>query len=149
MQWSALVGLRFRMCSMCCHVWCSECEYMEESLHHMYLTINEMLQSEGESVQQCWLLAQNMEEKVMEKVAAIVNMDVRAVTPDALWELGLGVKTLVGTVEARLSAVNTASELWPVSCEMWAPEVVGPQIEAIPTIACVPPNVGILLEAAG
>ena len=80
----------------------------------MYLRVNEILQSEGESVQQCWLLAQNMEEKV----AAVVNMDVRAVTPDALWELGLSVRALVGKVEARQSAVDTASETWPVSCEM-------------------------------
>ena len=33
-----------------------------------------------------------------EKVAAVVNIDVRVVTPDALWELGLNVKTLVGKV---------------------------------------------------
>ena len=38
-----------------------------------------------------------------------MNVDVRAVTPDALWELGLSVKTLVGKVEARLCAVNKAS----------------------------------------
>ena len=58
-------------------------------------------------------------------------------------------KTLVGKVEARLSAVNTSSETWPVNCEMLAPEIVGPQIEAMPTIACVPPSVGAVLEATG
>ena len=62
------------------HALSGECEYIKESLHHMYLTINEILQSEGESVQQCWMIAQTMEEKV----AAVVNMVVRAVTPDAL-----------------------------------------------------------------
>ena len=40
-----------------------ECEYMEESLQHMYLAVNEILQSEGESVQRPWLLAQCMAEK--------------------------------------------------------------------------------------
>ena len=50
----------------------------------------------------------------------MVDMDVWAVTPDALWELGLGVKTLVGKVEARLCAVNKASETWPMSFELWA-----------------------------
>ena len=90
-------------------------------------------------------MAQNMEEAV----AALVNMDVRAVTPDALWEIGLSVKTLIGKVEAKLSAVNKASESWPVSCEMWAPEVVGPQIEAMPTIDCTPPSADVSLEAAG
>ena len=33
------------------HVLSGECEYMEESLHHMYLTINGILQSEVQSVQ--------------------------------------------------------------------------------------------------
>ena len=36
--------------------------------------MQETLQSEGESVQQRWMMAQNMEESV----AAVVNMDVRA-----------------------------------------------------------------------
>ena len=78
-------------------------------------------------------------------------MDVRAATPDALCELGLSVKTLVGKVEARLSAVNKASETWPMSFEMWAPEFVGPQVEAMPapTVECVQPNAGVLQEAAG
>ena len=57
-------------------------------------------------------------------------MNVRAITSDALWESGFSVKTLVGKVEARLSDGNTASETWPVSCEMWAAEIVGPQIES-------------------
>ena len=61
-------------------------------------------------------------------MAAVVNMDVRAATPDALWELGLSVKTLVGKVEARLCAVNKAGESWPMNFELWAPEFVGPQI---------------------
>ena len=76
-------------------------------------------------------------------------MDVSAVTPDALWELGLGVKTLVGKVEARRCAVNTTSETWPVSSEMWAPEIFGPRIEAMSTTDCVQPSVGGLPEAAG
>ena len=91
------------------------------------------------------MIAQTMEEKV----AAIVNMDVRVVTPDVLKELGLSVKTLVGKAEARLCAVNTASETWPVSCEMWAPEIVGPQIETMPTIAYVPRSVDIYWRLRG
>ena len=111
----------------------------------MYLTVNEVLQSEGESVQGPWLLAQCLEEKV----AAVVNMDLSAVTPDALWELELSVKALVGKKETRLGAVNTACETWPARCDMWAPEIVGPQIESMPAIACVPPSVDILLEDVG
>ena len=127
------------------HVLSGTCAYMEEWLDDMYIAVSEVLQSEGESVQQRWLMAQNMEESV----AAVVNMDVRAVTPDALWELGLSVKTLIGKVEARLCAVNKACESWPMSCEMWAPEIVGPQVEAMPAIECVPPSADVLPEAAG
>ena len=67
------------------HVLSGTCEYMEEWLDDMYAAVSDILQSEGESLQQRWMVAQNMEESV----AAVVNMDVRAVTPDALWELGL------------------------------------------------------------
>ena len=70
------------------------------------------------------------------KVAAVVNMVVRAVTPDASWELGLSVKTLVEKVESRLSVVNTTCETWPARCEIWAPEIVGSQIESMPAMAC-------------
>ena len=85
-----------------------------------------------------------------ELVAAVVNMGVRAITPtpDALWELGLNVKTLLGKVEAKLCAMYKVSEIWPMSCEIWAPEVVGPQVEAMPVIECIQPNADVLLEAA-
>ena len=93
------------------------------------------------------MLAQNMEESV----AAVVNMDVRAVTQDVLWELGLSVKTLVGKVEARLCAVNKASESWPMGFELWVPaaEFVGPQIEAMPAVECVQSSEGGLQEVVG
>ena len=47
--------------------------------------------------------------------------------------------------------MNKASETWPMSFEMWAPEFVGPQVEAMPapTVECVQPNAGVLQEAAG
>ena len=127
------------------HVLSGTCAYMTDWLDDLHSTVSGILQSEGESVQQRWLMARNMEEAV----AVLVNMDVRAVTPDALWEMGLSVKTLIGKVEAKLSAVNTTSESWPVECEMWAPEVVGPQIEAMPSIDCVQPSAGASLGAAG
>ena len=127
------------------HVLSGTCAYMTDWLDDLHSTVSGILQSEGESVQQRWLMARNMEEAV----AALVNMDVRAVTPDALWEMGLSVKTLIGKVEAKLSAVNKTSESWPVECEMWAPEVVGPQIEAMPSIDCVQPSADASLGAAG
>ena len=87
-------------------------------------------------------MAQNMEESV----AAFVNMDVRAVTPDALRVLGLSVKTLIGKVEARLCAVIKECETWPMSCGLWAPELVGPQVEAMPAIVSIriPPSADVL-----
>ena len=129
------------------HVLSGTCEYTLDCLDDMHNTVSGILQSEGESVQQRWpwLMAQNMEEAV----AALVNMDVRAVTPHALWEMGLSVKTLIDKVEAKLSAVNKASETWPVNCEMWAPEVVGPQIETMPAIDCIQPSADVSLGAAG
>jgi hypothetical protein len=127
------------------HVLSGTCEYTLDCLDDMHNTVSGILQSEGESVQQRWLMAQNMGEAV----AALVNMDVRAVTPDALWEMGLSVKTLISKVEAELSAVNNASETWPVNCEMWAPEVVGPQIEAMPALDCIQPSADASLGAAG
>ena len=127
------------------HVLSGTCECMLDWLDDMHSTISGILQSEAESVQHRWLMAQNMEASV----AALVNMDVRAVTPDDLWEMGLSVKTLIGKAEARLSAVNKASETWPMHCEMWAPEVVGPQIEAMPAIDCIQPSADVSLGAAG
>ena len=49
----------------------------------------------------------------------------------------------------KLSAVNKATESWPVNCEMWEPEVVGPQIEAMPSIDCVQPSADASLGVAG
>ena len=46
------------------HVLSGTCEYMEEWLDDMYVAVSEVLQSEGESVQQRWMMTQNMEESV-------------------------------------------------------------------------------------
>ena len=127
------------------HMLSGTCEYTEELLDDMHSTVSEILQSEGESVQQRWMLA----EGIRECVAAVVNMDVRTVTTDALWELGLSVKTLVGKVESVLRDINNVSETWPMCVLMWAPEIVGPQMEAMPRVECVQPSVGILQESAG
>ena len=45
-------------------------------------------------------------------------------------------RTMVSKVEARLCAVNEASESWPMKFELWAPEEVGPQIEALTVVEC-------------
>ena len=76
-------------------------------------------------------------------------MGVRAVSPDALRELGLSVEALIGKVGPGLCAVNKASETWPMSFGLWAPEPVAPQIEAMPTVECVQPSGGDPQEVAG
>ena len=80
-----------------------------------------------------------------------MNMDVRVVTSDVLWELGLSVivKTLVGKVEGRLCAVNKPSESWLMGFGLWAPEVVGPQIEVMSAVECVQTGAGGSQKTAG
>ena len=50
-------------------------------------------------------------------------------------------KIMVGEVEARLFAVNGASESWPMDCELWAPDGVGPQLDSLPTMDCNQPSI--------
>ena len=47
-----------------------------------------------------------MAHSVGDKVAAVVNMEVKRVSPDALREIGLAVKTMVGKAEVKLTAVE-------------------------------------------
>ena len=82
-------------------------------------------------------------------MAAIVNMDLRGITSAVLRVIGLGVRTMVGKVEARLCTVNKASKSWPMDFLIWAPEAVGPQIEALPEMECAQFSEGIQLEAVG
>ena len=67
---------------------------------------------------------------VEEKVGAIVGMEMRGVSPDALGEVASALKLLVRTSEKALRTVNKAGESWPVdSLAVWAPDGGGPQIE--------------------
>ena len=54
------------------------CEYMEEWLDDMYIAVSEALQSEGESIQQRWLMAQNMDESV-KKISSPCDRQLRLV----------------------------------------------------------------------
>ena len=67
---------------------------------------------------------------VEEKVGAIVGMETRGVSPEALGEVASALKLLVRTSEKALRTVNKAGESWPVdSLAVWAPDGGGPQIE--------------------
>ena len=118
-------------------VWCAcghvahvlaNCEYVED--YEMIAAVGGAMQSEPEETQQRWLRAHN----VGEKVSAVVSMEVKGVSPDALREIGLAVKTMVGKAEAKLAAVNEACESWPMVLELWVPDEVGPQLEALDVV---------------
>ena len=76
-------------------------------------------------------------------------MEVRRVSPDALREIGLAVKTMVGKAEVKLTAVNEACETWPMVLELWAPDDVGPQLEALDVVQSVQPDSSIYTGTAG
>ena len=106
----------------------SECEYTVVYLDEMIDTVDYALimSSEPEAVQSRWMAALN----VGEKVAAIVGMETRGISPDSLGEVAASLKLLVRQTEKVLRTVNKASESWPVdSLAVWAPDGGGPQIE--------------------
>ena len=104
----------------------SECDYMVDHLDEMVGTVDDALCSEPEAAQNKWMAARNMGEKV----AAIVGMETRGVSPDALSEVAAGLKLLVRRAETALRTVNKAGESWPMdSLAVWAPEDGGPQLE--------------------
>ena len=61
----------------------------------MLIEIGHSLSSEREDVQAKWLSAEGLNEKV----ATVVGMDVREISPDALREMSLSLKNMVCTVE--------------------------------------------------
>ena len=67
---------------------------------------------------------------IEEKVRAIVGMEVRGVSLDALSEVASALQLLVRSAETALRTMNKAGESWPVdSLTMWAPKEDGPQFE--------------------
>ena len=104
----------------------SECDYMVDYLDEMVGTVDDAVCSEPEAAQNRWMAARNMGEKV----AAIVGMEARGVSPEALGEVAAGLKLLVRRAEVALRTVNKAGESWPMgSLAVWAPEDGGPQFE--------------------
>ena len=87
-------------------------------LDEMIDTVDCALCSETEAAQSRWMAAQNVEEKVR----AMVGMEMRGVSPDALGEVASTLKLLVRTSEKALRTVNKAGETWPVdNLAVWAP----------------------------
>ena len=73
------------------HVLTGECEYILVYLDEMIETVDCVLCSETEAAQSRWMAAQNVEEKV----GAIVGMETRGVSADALGEAASALKLLV------------------------------------------------------
>ena len=106
------------------HVLTGECEYTAICLDEMIDTVDCALCSETEAAQSGWMAAQSVEEKVR----AIVGMEARGMSPDALSGVASALRLLVRGTETTLRTVNMASESWPVdSLAVWAPEEDGPQ----------------------
>ena len=123
----------------------ANCEYMWDCIDGMIATVNGALQSEPDETQQRWLMAHS----VGDKVAAVVNMEVKRVSPDALREIGRAVKTMVGKAEVMLTTVNEICETWPMVLELWAPDDVGPQLEALDVVQSIQPGSSIHTGTAG
>ena len=108
------------------HVLTGECEYTVVYLDEMIDTVDCALCSETEAARSEWMAARSVEEKVR----AIVGMETRGVSPDALGEVASALELLVRRSETALRTVNKAGESWPVdSLAVWAPDGGGPQIE--------------------
>ena len=108
------------------HVLTGECEYTAVCLDGMIDTVDYALCSETEAAQGGWMAARSIEEKVR----AIVGMEVRGVSPDALSGVASALRLLVRSTETALRTMNMAGESWPVdSLAVWAPEEDGPQFE--------------------
>ena len=104
----------------------SDCEYTAGYLEEMINTVDCALSSEREAAQGRWMLARG----VREKVAAIVGMETRGVSPEALGEVAASLKLLVRQVEKTVRTVNKVGESWPMdSLAVWAPDGDGPQVE--------------------
>jgi hypothetical protein len=100
------------------HVLTGECEYTAVCLDEMIDTVD------------CALCSETAAQSVEEKVRAIVGMEVRGVSPDALSGVASALRLLVRSTETALRTMNMAGESWPVdSLAVWAPEEDGPQFE--------------------
>ena len=106
-------------------VWHTECEYAAVYLDEMIDTVDFALCSETEAAQSRWMTARSVEEKVR----AMVGMETRGVSPDALSEVASALKLLVRSSETALRTVNTEGKSWPVySLAVWALANEEPQI---------------------
>ena len=56
---------------------------------------------------------------------------------------------MVGKAEAKLAAVNEACESWPMVLELWVPDEVGPQLEALDVVQNVLPGSSTHTGTAG
>jgi hypothetical protein len=108
------------------HVLTGECDYVLVYIDEMIDSVDYALCSETEAAQSKWMAARNVEEKVV----AVIGMETRGVSPDALSEVTSALKLLVRRAETALRTVNKAGESWPMdSLAVWAPGSDGPQME--------------------
>ena len=101
---------------------------MVEHMDEMKVTVGAALQSEpDEAAQRKWLIATSMGERV----AAIISVDMRRVSPEVTDIVAPGLKLMVSRMERELRTINLRQGL-PVDDVMeWAPDASGPQIEMV------------------
>ena len=104
----------------------TECSYLVEHMDEVKVTVGAALQTEpDEAAQRRWLSATSMGERV----AAIIGMDMRRVSPEVTDMVASGLKLMVSRMERELRTINLRQGL-PVDDVMeWAPDAAGPQIE--------------------
>jgi hypothetical protein len=86
------------------HVLTGECVYVLVYIDEMIDSVDYALCSETEAAQSKWMAARNVEEKVV----AVIGMETRGVSPDALSEVASALKLLVRRAETALRTGNKA-----------------------------------------
>ena len=101
-------------------------------MDEMKITVGETLQSEpDEAAQRKWLKAENMGQWV----TAIISMDTRRMSSEAIDTVASGVKLMVSEMEKGLRSINQfqlQGSIWPMDNMMvWAPDANGSQLEMV------------------
>ena len=96
---------------------------MIEHVDEMRLTVGETLQSEPDgAAQRKWLRAEN----TGQRVTAIISMDMRRMSSDAIDTVASGLTLMASKMEKGLRSINQFSKSWPVgSLVVWAPDIGG------------------------
>ena len=99
-------------------------------MDEMTITMGGTLQSEPETAQRKWLMAQNMGQRV----AAIISMEMGRVQAEVVDKVASSLRLMVSKMEKGLRSINQFQlhrSVWPVdNVAVWAPDAgAWPQLE--------------------